>query len=130
MKKLTLTETSFKVRGEIEPIKSDMIKLLFACLDQPPELGPNQHGFKNAERRLRDEIEKTITDAQKANKGKLPLDVIFDDAMAEHLKRIVVTDMIWGRRGSDIKDLAAAVENMEDVTVVKDKIVPIKKNEK
>jgi len=130
MKRLTLTETCLKIRDVEKPIESEMVRLLFSCLDHPPELAPNQHGFKNAERRLRDEIEKTIIDAQRANKGKLPLDVIFDDTMAEHLKRIVVTDMIWGRRGSDIRDLTSAVENMEDVTVVKDKIVPVKKNKK
>lgn len=93
--------------------------LIMNCLNNVPTAQSGQPiGFSRSEMKDRDNIEKAVEDSEGEDT------ILFEDAVANNLKRIV-DNMKWAMRHEDILAFIDAVDNMEKVKKKKKK----KKNE-
>lgn len=93
----------------------DYKRLILNCLNDVPAAPSGQPiGFSRSEMKDRDTIEKAVEDSEDEDK------ILFEDAVANNLKRIV-DNMKWAMRHKDILEFIDAVDNMGKVKKKKKK---------
>lgn len=89
--------------------------LIMNCLNNVPSAPSGQPiGFSRSEMKDRDTIEKAVEESEDEDA------ILFEDAVANNLKRIV-DNMKWAMRHEDILAFIDAVDNMEKVKKKKKK---------
>ncbi len=93
----------------------DYKQLILNCLNDVPTAPSGQPiGFSRSEMKDRDTIEKAVEDSEDEDR------ILFEDAVANNLKRIV-NNMKWAMRHPDILAFIEAVDGMEKVKKKKKK---------